>query len=188
MRKEDITTEAFFTELKKKDKNAFKILYEEFKVPLYNLVISILKDRDKTADIIQDTFIKVIKNIHQLEDIKKIKYWLFRIAVNLTLNAIKKDKRLSYAGDDLDYILDQVTGNPFRSKEDAGGSELYKAVQEEIRKLPIKQRMAFTLKYEDNFKETEISEILVVPVGTVKSRLSVARNKIKEAIERQKPR
>jgi RNA polymerase sigma-70 factor (ECF subfamily) len=179
---EEITSEAFFKKLKKRNKEAFKILYEEFKFPLYNLVISLIKDNDRAADIIQDTFIKIIKNIHQLEDIKKIKYWIFRIAVNLSLNALKKDKRLSYAGDNLEAIVDQSVPNHYSSQKNEDLEELYYSVQQQVVHLPLKQRVVFTLKYMDNFKETEISEILDIPVGTVKSRLSVARSKIKEKL------
>lgn len=179
---DEITSEAFSRKLKKRNKEAFRILYEEFKIPLYNLVISLVKDNDRTADIIQDTFIKIIKNIHQLEDIKKIKYWIFRIAVNLSFNALKKDKRLSYAGDELENIVDQSVPHPYSSRQNDDLEELYFWVQQQVVQLPLKHRVVFTLKYMDNFKETEIAEILGIPVGTVKSRLSTARNKIKEKL------
>ncbi|MCP5104993.1 MAG: RNA polymerase sigma factor [bacterium] len=181
---DQITSQAFFKKLRKRNKEAFKILYENFKIPLYSVVISIIKDKDKTADIIQDTFIKVIKNIHQLEDITKIKYWIFKIGVNLTINAMKKDKRFSYAvGEELENIAAQRENFHSSARGVENVEELYHAVQRQVALLPLKQRVAFTLKYVDNFKETEIGEILDIPVGTVKSRLSVARNKIKDAIK-----
>lgn len=179
----DITSEEFFTKLKKRNTEAFHRLYEEFKVPLFSLIFAIIKDRDRTADIIQETFIKVIKNIQQLEDIKKIKYWIFRIAVNLTMNILKRDKRLSYAGDDLEAIADQFVGEEYPRYKDEGFEELYYNVSLEVARLPLKHRVVFIMKYIRNLKETEIAEILGIPVGTVKSRLNVARNKIKNSIE-----
>ena len=183
---DEINSEEFFKKLKKRNKDAFHLLYENLKIPLYNLVFSIMKDNDRTADIIQDTFIKVIKNIGQLENVKKIKYWVFRIAINLSINAIKKDKKFSYAGDDLEAIAAQMAPSFFavkpRKAEDV--EELYFSIQEQVARLPLKQRLVFTLKYVDNLKEAEISEILNIPLGTVKSRLNVARGKIKDEIKK----
>jgi RNA polymerase sigma-70 factor (ECF subfamily) len=181
---EEITTEEFLNKLKKRNKDAFHLLYENLKIPLYGIIFSIIKDDDRTADIIQDTFIKVIKNIGQLEDIRKIKFWVFRIAINLSINALKKDKKFSYAGDDLEAIAAQMAPSHFalrpRNAEDV--EALYFSIQEQVALLPLKQRLVFTLKYVDNLKETEICEVLNIPVGTVKSRLNAARNKIKDAI------
>lgn len=179
---DEITTEAFFEKLKKRNKEAFRILYETFKVPLYSLVFSIIKDNDRTADIIQDTFIKVIKSIGTLEDIRKIKYWIFRIAINITMNIIKRDKRLKFAGDGLEDIMNRSMGSHFVSRGDEDRDEMYYAIQQQALQLPLKQRIVFTLKYMDDFKESEIAETLGIPVGTVKSRLSTARAKIKENI------
>lgn len=184
---DEIYTEVFFEKLKKRNKDAFRILYENLKVPLYNLVFSIIKDNDGTADIIQDTFIKVIKNIGQLENVGKIKYWVFRIAINLSINAIKKDKRFSYAGDDLEAIAAQMAPSHFAAKPRKAEEveALHFSIREQVARLPLKQRLVFTLKYMDNLKETEIGEILDIPVGTVKSRLNVARNKIKNGINKE---
>lgn len=184
---DEINSEEFFKKLKKRNKDAFRILYENLKVPLYNLIFSITKDNDQTADIIQDTFIKVIKNIGQLEDVKKIKYWVFRIAINLSINALKKDKKFSYAGDDLEAIAAQMAPSFFavKPKKPEDVEALYYSIQEQVARLPLKQRLVFTLKYGDNLKETEIAEILDIPVGTVKSRLNVARGKIKDGIKNE---
>ena len=73
--KDNIESEEFFKKLKKRNKEAFRLLYEEFKIPLYNVVYSMIRDNEKTADILQDTFIKIIKKIHQLQDIKKVKHF-----------------------------------------------------------------------------------------------------------------
>ncbi len=184
---DEINSEAFLKKLKKRNKDAFRILYENLKIPLYNLVFSMLKDNDRTADIIQDTFIKVIKNIGQLENAKKIKYWVFRIAINLSINVIKKDKKFSYAGDDLEAIAAQMAPSHFavKPKKAEDVEALHFSIREQVARLPLKQRLVFTLKYVDNMKETEIGEILDIPVGTVKSRLNVARNKIKDGVKKE---
>ncbi len=179
----DIFSGQFHKKLLKRNKEAFKRLYEHYKLPLYHLVFAMVKDNEKTADIIQDTFIKVIKNIDQLEDIKRIKYWLFRIAVNLTLNLLKRDQRLSYAGDKITSIADKQVGARFPSDRTERNEELSSLIHVEVARLPLKQRVPFTLKYVEHLKESEIAEILEIPVGTVKSRLSTARNKIKDNLK-----
>lgn len=180
-------SELFFQKLQKRNKETFRILYEHYKVPLYKLVYSMIKDNEKTADIIQDTFIKIIKKIHQLNDVHKLKHWVFRIAVNLTINVLNKDKRTSLPGDDLDQITDQKALDDFhgRLKQKEDPEELRFMVLELVERLPIKQRVVFNLKYIENFKEQDIADIADIPVGTVKSRLNIARNRIKKWLSQE---
>jgi RNA polymerase sigma-70 factor (ECF subfamily) len=176
---EQIDSPGFHAKLKKRNKDAFRILYEQFKVPLYSLIFSMLKDNDKTADIIQDTFIRVIKKVDQLHDIKKLKHWVFRIAINLTLNLLKKDKRLAMAGDSLDTFTDKEAVKDFQVKGKEQLTDLRHMILELVERLPLKHQVVFNLKYVDGFKEFEIAEIVDIPVGTVKSRLNIARNRLK---------
>jgi RNA polymerase sigma-70 factor (ECF subfamily) len=122
-----------------------------------------------------------------LKNIKKIKYWIFKIAVNLTINVLNKEKKLSLpGGDQLDLISDKQVLDDFQvgeSKEDL--DELHYFILELVERLPVKQRVVFSMKYVEGFKETEISDILDIPVGTVKSRLNIARNRIKELLCRE---
>ncbi|MCP5054765.1 MAG: RNA polymerase sigma factor [bacterium] len=183
--KETFDTSQFHQKLKKRNKEAFRLLYEHYKVPLYNIVYSMLKDKDKTADIIQDTFIKVIKKIHQLQDIGKLKHWIFRIAVNLTINLLNRDKRLAMAGDDLENITDKQTMKNFRFTSSDDPDEMRYLVLELVERLPVKQQIVFNLKYIEGFKENEIAEITDIPVGTVKSRLNIARNRLKQWLKEE---
>lgn len=178
-------SEIFYQKLRKRNKEAFQVLYEEFKLPLYHLIYSMTRDREKTADIIQETFIRAIKKIHQLQDEQKLKYWLFRIAINQTLNVINKEKRVSLAGDELEMISDRqvMEQSVVRGRNGDDRDEQREWVLALVELLPAKQRMVFNLKYIDNFKEQEIAEIVDIPVGTVKSRLNIARNRLREWLE-----
>jgi len=187
MKETEIYSPQFHAKLRKRNKEAFQILYEEFKIPLYNLVYSMTRNKEKTADVIQDTFIKVIKKIHQLQDPGRLKYWIFRIAVNITINQINKEKRLSLPGDDLQAMVDKTAMDDFQVKN-AGArdpEEIRYMILELVEQLPVKQQLVFNLKYIEGFKETEIAEIADVPVGTVKSRLNIARNRIKLWLKRE---
>lgn len=164
------------------------MLYEQYKIPLYHVVFSMLKNRDKTADIIQDTFIKVIRKIHQLQDIRKLKHWIFRIAVNLTINLLNKEKKFAYGGDDLESITDKIAMTDFQVStgvRDDPEEQRY-LILELVEQLPVKQQVVFNLKYVEGFKETEIADIVDIPVGTVKSRLNIARNRIKKMMQAEK--
>ncbi len=187
MTEADIYSSEFHRKLLKRNKDAFHRLYEEFKLPLYNLVYSMTRNREKTADIIQDTFIKVIKKIHQLQDPGKLKYWLFRIAVNITINQLNKEKRFSLPGDELQTLVDKSAMDDFQVK--AAGAEdpeeIRYLILELVEQLPVKQQLVFNLKYIEGFKETEIAEIADIPVGTVKSRLNIARNRIKSWLKEE---
>lgn len=169
-----------FSQLLSRSPDAFKQLYQEYKAPLFNLVYSFLHDRDRTADIIQDTFIQAMKNIRQLEEPHKIKHWLFRIAINLTINFLKRERRIDWAGDALEQILDREMSLNAPEGRDPG--ELFYLVSLEISSLPLKQQAPLIMKYMQNMKEAEIAEILDIPAGTVKSRLNAARAAIRAKI------
>jgi len=179
---EDIKNEDFFKKLLKRDKNSFKELYERFKIPLYKIIFSMIKNDEKTADIIQDTFIKAIKNIEQLKNINSIDYWLYRIAINSTLNTINKEKKMLFKGDMIGNISDKKTADTFIKVDNDTKEDNYYLLLELIDELPTKYKLIITLKYIDNLKEVEISEILDIPVGTVKSRLNIARKKLKKLL------
>jgi RNA polymerase sigma-70 factor, ECF subfamily len=183
--KEQIDSPEFHNKLKKRNKEAFKILYGRFKIPLYSLIFSMIKDNDKTADIIQDTFIRVIKKIDQLQDIKKLKQWIFRIAVNLTINRLNKDKRFSMAGDNLDTFTDKEAMKDFRVHGEEELEEVRHMILELVERLPLKHQVVFNLKYVEGFKELEIAEVVDIPVGTVKSRLNIARNRLKQWLKEE---
>jgi RNA polymerase sigma-70 factor, ECF subfamily len=185
--RENIETEAFFKKLKKRNKEAFHLLYEEFKIPLYHLVFSMVRDNEKTSDILQDTFIKVIKKIHQLQDIKRVKHWIFKIAVNLTINLLNREKRYSLPGEELEVIVDKVTAEDFQWSGKDDREEVHYLILELVERLPVKQQVVFNLKYVEGFKEVEIGEVLDIPVGTVKSRLNIARRRIKEWLKHEMP-
>lgn len=187
MNETDISSPQFQKKLLKRNKDAFHILYEKFKVPLYNLVYSMTRNNEKTADIIQDTFIKVIKKIHQLQDVSKLKYWIFRIAVNITINQLNKEKRYSLPGDNLQTLADRNAMDDFQVKTAVAEDpeEIRYLILELVEQLPVKQQLVFNLKYVEGFKETEIAEIAEIPVGTVKSRLNIARNRIKQLLKEE---
>jgi len=182
----DLEPETFFSKLKKRNKDAFHLLYEEYKIPLYNVVFSMIRDNDRTADIIQDTFIRAIRKIHQLQDIKSIKYWLFRIAINLTINMLNKEKKTSLPGDELEVLSDKAAMEDFQVQPPEDPEELRLLIFELAAHLPLKQRLVFNLKYVENLKEAEIAEITNIPVGTVKSRLNIARARIKNWLSHRK--
>jgi len=180
---DDLKTEEFFLKLKKRNKDAFKLLYERFKIPLFSLINSLTRDRDVTADLLQDTFLKIIKNINQLNNINKIEFWIYRIATNTTLNYFKKNNRYV----DYDFNFDLVVYED--EKENKRLDEMikkadYDEVLRLIDELPVKQGLVFSLKYIENFKEKEIAEILNIPLGTVKSRLNSAREKLKKLLNK----
>ncbi len=177
---DEIKTDEFFMKLRKRNKEAFRILYEKFKIPLFNLIYSLTKDKEVTADLIQDTFLKIIRNINQLKSIDKVEFWIYRIATNTTLNYFKKNNR--YIGYEFDFEN--------LSNEDSSIDEIDKMIEDAnynkildlIDQLPLKQGLVFSLKYIENLKEKDIAEVLNVPLGTVKSRLNTARNKLKRLL------
>lgn len=178
--KDYMESSEFHLKLKKNNPEAFGTLYEFYHIPVYRLIFSILRDNERTADILQDTFVQAINKIHQLQDSRKLKYWIFRIAINLTINLLNKEKKCFFPGEELEHLTDQHMMAEFQVKESVVGGETKEFLTELVEHLPIKQQIIINLKYVEGFKEIEIAEMVNIPVGTVKSRLNSARHLLKD--------
>ncbi len=138
---------------------------------VYRIAICNAKNKEDAEDIFQEVFISLIKNSHKIENEKHLKYWLIRTTINfsknLHLSFWKKRVILENKEKEKTYIDDDVL-----------------LLREEIKTLSDKQKSVIYLYYYEGYSIKEISEILNISDGTVKSRLSSARNNLKLKLER----
>jgi RNA polymerase sigma-70 factor (ECF subfamily) len=158
---------------------AFKELVEKYQKRLYTHIRKMVISHSDTDDILQDTFIKVYRNINNFREDSSLFTWLYRIATNETLNFLKKKKR-QYVFSALDYE-DQMVQS---LKNDAyfDGDEAAFKLEQAILKLPEKQRLVFNMKYYDEMKYQQISDILDTSVGALKASYHHAVKKIEKFI------
>lgn len=131
-------------------------------------------------DVTQNVFIKIYQNLETFKNESKISTWIFRITYNETVNFMnKRAKENSISFDDYSKnIAEALDSDHYYS-----GDEINLKLQKAIAKLPEKQRVVFIMKYYDELKYEQISEVLGTSVGALKASYHHAVSKIKEFLE-----
>ncbi|WP_010521102.1 RNA polymerase sigma factor [Aquimarina agarivorans] len=160
---------------KKQRDAAFKILLNTYQQRLYWHVRKLVLIHDDANDVLQNTFIKIHKNIATFKGNSTLHTWMYRIAYNEAINFLKaKQKRLLLNSDDLSTkILNELKEDPYFD-----GNDIQFKLQEALLKLPKKQRQVFIMKYYDDLKFKEISEIIGTSEGALKASYHLAVKKI----------
>ena len=152
---------------------AFTRLVREYQVPLYWQIRRMVISHDDTDDVLQNTFVKVWSAIDSFRGESRLQTWLFRIAINESLNFLTKKKQT--------LSLDQAEGSVadmLASDSYFDGDEVQKQFQTAISSLPEKQRLVFNLKYFDEMKYEDMSDLLGTSVGALKASYHHAVKKI----------
>jgi len=172
------------------DESAFPVLVRRYENRVFNHCVRMVNDREESADLTQEVFLKVFRNIQNYEHTYSFYTWLYRITVNCCIDFIRKKKRhapkvsLSYhsydeAGSGKEQDVPDVTFTPERFMDD---QETTRVLHEAIGKLSEKMRAIILLKEIEGFSYEEIADILGCSRGTVKSRLFRARERLKEIL------
>lgn len=158
---------------------AFRELISLYKERLYWHIRKIVIIHDDADDVLQNTFIKVFKNIDSFNGKSKLYSWMYRIATNEAITHLNRKSKLNKI-DDLE-LQNQLIGNLY-ADEYFDGDEIQLKLQKALASLPQKQRIIFNMKYFDNMKYTDISEILETSVGALKASYHHARKKIEKFV------
>ncbi len=157
------------------DRGAFEAIVEEYTKPVFNIAYRMVNDYEDAMDITQTTFMKAYEKRGSYDSRYKVFSWLYRIAVNESLNHIQKRKResnLTYDPADRRLTPEQI----MIQNETAG------RVQNAIMDLGLDHRMVVVLKHFQHLSYAEIGTILDIPEKKVKSRLFSARHLLKEKL------
>lgn len=172
------------------DSEAMSCLIVKYQDRVYNTILKICSNRDDAAELTQDTFVKVLESIQTFRGKSSFYTWLFRVAVNLTLNHCRRRFKLSPVS------LDATNENLEKQREpltsilsDSGQNdpaaivqqkELVKRMIESIGQLPQEYRIILILRDIEQMSYADIGEVLELEHGTVKSRLSRARAALRQ--------
>ena len=157
---------------------AFNLLLKKYQQKIYWHIRRMVLDHDDADDLVQDVFIKVWKNLAGFRSDSQLYTWMYRIASNECITFLNKKKQKNNISlDDVDYSLADtlVEGSYFN------GDKAQKKLQEAIITLPEKQRLVFNMKYYEDMKYEEMSQVLGTSVGALKASYHLAVKKI-EAI------
>jgi RNA polymerase sigma factor (sigma-70 family) len=157
----------------------FELLVEKYTTRIYNLVNKMVIIPEDTEDLVQEIFLKIWKNISKFRGDSELYTWIYRIAVNETIDFLnKKNKRFFIPIED--YIHKQIETVENEAFYDFKSIE--KRLHKAIISLPPKQKAIFELRYFENMKHEEIAKILDISVGNVKSQYHNAVEKIKKLV------
>jgi len=169
--------EKFIQELlsPKTQNQAFQILLNNFQKPLYNHIRNIVLNHDDTDDVLQNTFVKVFQNLNKFKGESKLFSWVYRIATNEALTFLNQKAKKSGISSE---TLQNHTINNLKADIYFDGNEIQIKLQKAIAQLPEKQQLVFKMKYFEELKYEEISEILGTSVGALKASYHHAVKKI----------
>ena len=158
---------------------AFRQLMQQEQEKTYRLIRRMVIDHDDANDLTQSTFIKVFEHISEFEGKSKLSTWIHRIAVNEALNFLRHKRRKLFIP-----IIDveRQLSNKIDTGSNFNGDEIEKKLQKAILTLPEKQRLVFNMRYYENIKYEEMSEILGTSVGALKASYHIAEEKVEKIL------
>ena len=161
-------------------RKAFNEVIKIYTEPLYWQIRKMVIDHDDANDVLQNTFIKAWSSIENFRGDAKLSTWLYKIAINESITFINKEKQRNNVSRDDD---DSFLINSLASDEWFDGDDLRLELQKAINSLPEKQRLIFNMRYFDDMKYEDMSEILGTTVGALKASYHHAVKKIEKFFE-----
>lgn len=171
--------------LKEGDKQAFEQIYKLSEKYIYSIIFGITRDNDKTADLMQDTYLQIHNKIQTLQTVETFLIWAGRIATNMTLRYIQKNNRETLLEEEENEFLFEKASDDkeeFLPEDILLKKERRQKLIKIMNALSTEQKITIQYYYYEELSVSEISEIIGCSPGTVKSRLNYARKQIKQAI------
>jgi RNA polymerase sigma-70 factor (ECF subfamily) len=156
--------------------NAFEGIVDRYERPVYNAIVRMGADSEEARDLCQQVFVKAFQHLDSYDPTRKFFSWLYRVAVNETINAIKAHRPWEPLSD----AMHTGGANPEEAMEQV---EQQREMQRALVAIDVKYRLAIIVRHFLQLSYDEAAEVLSVPVKTVKSRLFTARQMLREILE-----
>jgi RNA polymerase sigma-70 factor (ECF subfamily) len=169
------------------DQDAYRALMEKHRPAIFHIIFKIVRDREATADLVQETFMKAFASLQSYRAEFKFSTWLYRIAANCAIDYLRKQRiktlSLDAPAETVNGQIDiEVPDDSFNPEKDLMERERRISIDDAIESLPEKYRMVIIYRHKDNKSYEEISEVLNIPLGTVKARIFRARELLKKKL------
>ena len=156
------------------------MIVDQYSQSLYWKIRSIVLTHEDADDVLQNTFLKAWKSLPTFQGKAKLSTWLYRIAINESLDFLRRQKAATLSSADADLSV----ANRLLADDYFDGDKSQALLQEAIATLPDVQRTVFTLRYYDEMKYSDISEILGTSEGSLKASYHIAVQKITDYVKR----
>lgn len=157
-------------------RRAFGIIVQQYTEALYWKIRRIVLDHDDANDVLQNTFLKAWNSIGDFQSKSKVSTWLYRIAINESLDHLRKQQHK------ISTDMDLSVANRLMADDYFDGDDAQALLQEAIAALPDVQRTVFTLRYYDEMKYSELSKLTGTSEGALKASYHIAVKKISEYV------
>lgn len=171
------------------EEQAFRQLIEIYQAMVFKTCFHILRNREDAEDIAQDVFIEIFESIHQFRKESRLSTWLYRIAINKSLNHIRRNKfKLLISSLDHFFSRDKNTGfdpedpSAGNSPENIDYTERAHIMQKAVESLPENQRIAFTLSKYDELSYQEIASVMELSLSSVESLIHRAKMNLQKKL------
>ena len=154
-------------------------MMDAYQSRLYWHIRRMIVDHDLAQDVLQETFIKAYQNFDKFKEDSLLYTWLYRIATNESLQQLNKLKKMQKTDEEAEYYLQNLVADNAEKDSD----EIQILLQKAIQSLPEKQKLVFTMRYYDDLPYEELSKILDMSVGTLKTNYHYAKQKIEDYIK-----
>ncbi len=159
---------------------ALGVLYDRHRGLVFRTALAITGDAEAAADLLQDVFLRLHRFAAHIDPLRPIEPWLYRMTTNLSYTWVKRRQRwLRPLEDVADWLAGTHKDTPAYQAE---MDDSWRQVQQAVSSLPLSHRGVVVLYYVNDLSLQEISEILDIPVGTVKSRLHYGRQAMKQSL------
>ena len=156
---------------------AFSLLLNKYQQKVYWHIRRMVLNHDDADDLVQDVFIKVWKNLSDFRQDAQLYTWIYRIATNESVSFLNKKKAKNNIS--IDDVSEQLS-NSLNEEDCFTGDAIQKKLQQALLTLPSKQKLVFIMKYYDDMKFQEISDVLGTSVGALKASYHLAVKKIEQ--------
>lgn len=167
------------------DRDAFRILYEQFAGRVYNTALSYLQDTNDAEEVTQDVFVTIFKKADSFRGDSALSTWIYRITANAAINHRKKRSKFSVFSIEDKEAQASLTDfrHPGVSLENSEQAAiLFRAVES----LPDKQKMAFVLSYVENLPRREVADVMEMSLKAVESLLMRAKTTLRKKLEKMR--
>lgn len=184
-----MSAEEFIDGLKRGEEKAFKEFVDRYRQPVVNICFGLLNSKEDAEDVAQDVFIEVFRSIHTFRRQSKLSTWLYRIAVNRSLNFIRDNRKRSLIKSIEEAVRSKPEGpGKFESGNDANpegnleNRQRSLLLHEAIDSLPENQRVAFVLSKYEEMNQNQVAEVMKLSVSAVESLIYRAKKNLQKKL------
>lgn len=159
----------------------FERLFAEFSGPIYNYALHMIGDPDRAADIAQDTFIKAYRKLDTLTDASSVRSWIYRIATNTAIDAMRRNKNTVPMGDHEEHAYEQADGGPGPETQVLSGL-LDERINRALLRLKANHRQCLILSDVEDMSSQQIGEVMGMSGGAVRVLLCRARGEMRRLL------